>query len=358
MRRYAQTAVLLLLGGVLLRLAFGGTYARYVTGTWPPLLIVAGLALVAVGGATLWRDISFLRNPSDDGESTGPMRLGGLFGTVILSGSDRGAVARPEPPPPAPAGAAWLGEDPTWPVSIVDNRERALAAGLAAAAHEGLDEDGAGEPPALAAPTALLETVGTDSPAVVPEQAGGALRAQTPVDPFELVPGTRAPAAMGGQGSRGGWALLALALVILVLAPAGLGDAAAARTGAATPGPVAPLPDGDPVPLSLADYAALASAGGQALGERQVRLVGFLLAGPRAEPYLVRFTAGCCAAGARPIKVGLVGELPGELVPGQWLSIVGTYSELVDRDLLNGAPVPFVSVVEVTLIEEPADLYE
>jgi uncharacterized membrane protein YcgQ (UPF0703/DUF1980 family) len=118
------------------------------------------------------------------------------------------------------------------------------------------------------------------------------------------------------------------------------------------------LPAGDPVPMSLVDYAAHAVAGGQTLADRRVRLVGFVLAGPNGEPYLVRFRAGCCAAGAHPVKIGLVGDLPADLTPGQWFAMVGTYSELLDHDPLNGAPIPYLSVVEATPVEQPADAFE
>jgi uncharacterized repeat protein (TIGR03943 family) len=110
--------------------------------------------------------------------------------------------------------------------------------------------------------------------------------------------------------------------------------------------------------MSLVDYVRHAAAGGPALAGRQVRLVGFVMAGPRGEPYLARLLIGCCAAGARPVKVGLTGDLPGVLTPGRWVEVVGTYSDRTDADPANGAAIPYVSVVAVTEIPAPADPYD
>ena len=69
-------------------------------------------------------------------------------------------------------------------------------------------------------------------------------------------------------------------------------------------------------------------------------------------------SAPLVAAGAYPVKIGLVGDLPGELTPGQWFSVVGGYAELVDRDPRSGAPIPYLAVVEATPIPVPPDPYE
>jgi uncharacterized membrane protein YcgQ (UPF0703/DUF1980 family) len=89
-----------------------------------------------------------------------------------------------------------------------------------------------------------------------------------------------------------------------------------------------------------------------------VRLVGFVIPGPRREPYLARLVMGCCAAGAQPVKIGLTGDLPGVLTADTWVEVVGVYTEQVGRDPLNGAPIPYVSVVEVTTIGPPDHPYE
>lgn len=359
MRRYAQTVLLLLLGGLALRLAFSGDYSRYVMGAYLPLLVLAGLGLVAIAGVTLWRDIRTLGAPGDD-DATAPMTLGGLFGTVTLSAPDRTGsqpvADRTESQPVVDGPAPDRGSDTATDLSTVDSRERAIAAGLAAAAHEGLDATQELTPAAANEPTAVYGTVPVPAPA--PRQPP---RADVPpVDPFgtEPVPSTNASPIVAG--TRGGWALLLAALAILVLAPQTLGLDAASRLGtaaAATGSPPA-VPAEDPAPLSLVDYVQHAVAGGEALGDRRVRLVGFVVAGPRGEPYLARLAIGCCAAGARPVKVGLTGDLPGVLMPGTWVAVIGTFEERFDRDPVNGEPIPYISVVEVSPLEPPTDPYE
>jgi putative membrane protein len=221
-------------------------------------------------------------------------------------------------------------------------------------------DEGADAPPAeaLAAPTALLELA--DPAPAAGAASPGPLRSHTPVDPFAAVPPSEVPPApVGGAGSRGGWALAGLALVVLLLAPPGLGHEAAARLGTLAPAATVPaLPAGDPVELSLVDYSAHAVAGGGALADRRVRLVGFVVSGSNGAAYLARFSGGCCAAGAHPVKVGLVGDLPSTLVPGEWVAVVGGYSELLDRDPVNGAPIPYLSVVEYTPVPAPPDPFD
>lgn len=354
MRRYAQTVLLLLLGGLALRLAFTGDYSRYVMGAYLPLLVLAGLGLVATAGVTLWRDIRTLGAPGDD-DATAPMTLGGLFGTVTLSAPDRTGsqpvADRTVVEGPAPDRTSDTATD----ISTVDSRGR--AAGLAAAAHEGLDATQELIPSAANEPTAVFGTVPV-RPAPTPRQPP---RPDVPpVDPFGTEPAPTASASPVMPGTRGGWALLLAALAILVLAPQALGLDAASRLGtaAATAGAPPALPAEDPAPLSLVDYVRHAAAGGDALADRRVRLVGFVVAGPRGEPYLARLAVGCCAAGARPVKVGLTGDLPGVLTPGTWVAVIGTFAERFDRDPVNGEPIPYLSVVEVSSLDPPTDPYE
>src|SRR5690606_36979947 len=140
-------------------------------------------------------------------------------------------------------------------------------------------------------------------------------------------------------------------------APPALGPFSVSRAGtlATVAAGEAPAP-GDPVSMSLVDYAGYAAAGGQALTGRQVRLEGFAVAGPHGEPYLARLVVGCCAAG--PVKVGLAGDLPGVFTPGQWVEVVGVYDDRTDADPVNGAAIPYVSVVSVAEIPPPADPYD
>jgi uncharacterized repeat protein (TIGR03943 family) len=172
-----------------------------------------------------------------------------------------------------------------------------------------------------------------------------------------------ADGAGGGtsDGLRIGWLLLAAAIVLLLVAPPALGPFLANRgdtAKVAADGSVA-LPAGeDPVSISLSDYVAAAAAGGTSLAEHELRLVGFVVEGAHGEPYLARLVVGCCAASARPVWVGLTGDLPGILEQNQWVEVVGVYADQVDRDPVNGQPVPYLAVATIKYIDAPADPYE
>ena len=120
-------------------------------------------------------------------------------------------------------------------------------------------------------------------------------------------PHTVEPAAPGRV-----WALLAGALALVLLVPAGAGAYQAGRSAAVVSGPApsTPLPVGDPVPLTLREYTARAvDHDGSSLRGHTVTLTGFMMLAD-GRPYLARMTMGCCAADARPIEVGLLGNLP------------------------------------------------
>jgi uncharacterized repeat protein (TIGR03943 family) len=339
MRRYAQTALLLLLGGMLLKLVVTNAHLRYVRGGYAPLLVLTGVVLLVVAAVTLWRDLRTDAITRDDDTIAGGLKLDGIFGV------DRQRAARAAAEAARAAGG--------------DHRDRALAAGRAAAAHEGLGEAASAlEPAGMHAPTTALETVQPGGLSAV-SGAGSVSRTPSTGSP----PAGPLPGAIAGLPPRrrtsAGWALLAAALCVLVLAPPALGSFPAVRAGSLDPArSVGAVPEGDPVPMSLAEYASHAAAGGQALAGRRVRLVGFVIPGPRREPYLARLVMGCCAAGAQPVKIGLTGDLPGVLTADTWVEVVGVYTEQVGRDPVSGASIPYVSVVEVTTIEPPAQPYE
>ena len=366
MRRNAQAVLLLLIGGMLLKLVVTGSYDRYVRPIHAPLLVLAGVALVAIAGATLWRQMSRSlpvvgetgADEPDAEPEAGRPRAVVRFGAGRREGSALFGGGWAETGTGAPLLRQGLPrEDPTWPgvridVSDVDARRRAAAAGWAAAAHEGIDSQA---PPAESAATQPEE------PAV-----GGEIRPAQPA--LETGSGSEVAAsgpsgtvASRAPGTRIGWLLAVAALAVLVLAPPTLGSASASRGGTlvtTTSDVLPPLPSGDPVPMSLVDYARRAAAGGATLVDRRVQVVGFVVAGPRNEPYLARLVMGCCAAGARPVTVGLVGNLPGILAAGQWLAIVGTFTPESGQDPVNGGPIPYLSVVTVEEVAPPANPYE
>jgi uncharacterized repeat protein (TIGR03943 family) len=159
------------------------------------------------------------------------------------------------------------------------------------------------------------------------------------------------------------WLLLVPALALLIFSPPALGSFQASRNGTAlgsrASSDYAPLPAGDPVSVTLLDYASRAVFDrGQSLAGRRVQLTGFVIAGPSGQPYLARMIVSCCAADARPVKVGLAGDVPSNLRADEWVEVVGTYTERSDRDPVNGETIPYVQVASVRGIPAPNEPYE
>jgi uncharacterized repeat protein (TIGR03943 family) len=170
-----------------------------------------------------------------------------------------------------------------------------------------------------------------------------------------------------GHGQGRGWLDVAWLLVVpmavlLLIAPSALGSYSAARSGtalgAAPSSDYPPLPSGDPVRVSVLDYATRAVFDkGQSLGSRQITLSGFLLTAPGGW-YLTRMVITCCAADAQPIKVGLAGSVPSGLAANQWLEVTGRYSTKVDHDGVNGETIPYLDVTNAQPIAAPKEQYD
>jgi uncharacterized repeat protein (TIGR03943 family) len=158
-----------------------------------------------------------------------------------------------------------------------------------------------------------------------------------------------------------GWLLLVPVMALALLAPPPLGADAAANAGTALSAPTTdfpPLPDGDPVELTLLDYASRAVFDdGRSLADRRVQLTGFVTHGSAGETFLTRMVISCCAADARPIKVGLAGEVQDDLAADTWLRVVGRYTPTRATDEVNGAAIPYLEVVEVQSTTRPDDPY-
>src|SRR5439155_12237358 len=106
------------------------------------------------------------------------------------------------------------------------------------------------------------------------------------------------------------WLLVLPLFALILVAPPALGSYAATRTGTALPKPFGfpHLPAGDPLHLSVNDYAGRAVYDhGRSLGGRRVTITGFVAAGPDGVTYLIRMVLSCCAADAQPVKVALSG---------------------------------------------------
>lgn len=159
------------------------------------------------------------------------------------------------------------------------------------------------------------------------------------------------------------WLLLVPVVGMLLVAPDALGSYDAESSGTAVGSEASrssypELPDEDPVPLTLLDYAARAVFDeGRTLDGRRVLLSGFILY-EDGEPQLARMVVSCCAADARPVKIGLDGDVPPGLEPEQWVEIVGGYSPMRGRDEINGELVPYIEVESVTFIDIPDNQYQ
>jgi uncharacterized repeat protein (TIGR03943 family) len=157
------------------------------------------------------------------------------------------------------------------------------------------------------------------------------------------------------------WLLLLPLLALILVVPPALGSYAAGRagTGLQRPPGFAPLRAGDPVRLTLTDYAGRAVYDhGRSLRGRRVELTGFVTPGRGGVPYLTRMVLNCCAADAQPIKVALSGRLPAHVRPDAWLDVVGTYSGRRVKDEINDRPIPFLEVIQVRPVSGPRNRYE
>jgi uncharacterized repeat protein (TIGR03943 family) len=183
-----------------------------------------------------------------------------------------------------------------------------------------------------------------------------------PTDP----PGQPEPGQQehGHRESRVGWLLVLPVLGLLLVAPPALGSYSATTTGTTlTPEQAAelpPLPEYvDPVPLTVLDYAARAIWGEEdSLAGRRLQLTGFLITDRHGQPYLARLTLSCCAADARPIKVGLAGEAPVGLADDAWVEVVGTFVDRTGTDPINEATIPFLEVESWREVPAPRNPYE
>jgi uncharacterized repeat protein (TIGR03943 family) len=193
---------------------------------------------------------------------------------------------------------------------------------------------------------------------------------------YELMPARRAgrhsahqPSALIGASESAGdahepgvsWLLLVPVLALALLAPPPLGSDAAVHNGTALTAPTGdfpPLSEEDPAPLTVMDYASRAVFDeGRSIGDRRVRLTGFITTGTDGETFLARMVLSCCAADARLIKVGLRGAVPRDIGPDTWVEVVGTFTPYQVVDEINSGIIPFIEATSVTPVAVPDDPY-
>ncbi|HEY3010253.1 MAG TPA: TIGR03943 family protein [Micromonosporaceae bacterium] len=186
-------------------------------------------------------------------------------------------------------------------------------------------------------------------------------------EPHDREPHDREPHNADGDHAhrepRVGWALVLPVLGLLLVAPPALGSYAAGQSGTALSSQQTsdfpPLPKGDPAPISVLDYASRAVFDkGVSLRGRSVQLTGFVSNGSDGQPILARMILTCCAADARPIKVGLSGNAPAGLPGDTWIQVVGRYSERTVKDPVNEETIPYLEVETWQQIDPPKEQYE
>jgi uncharacterized repeat protein (TIGR03943 family) len=162
---------------------------------------------------------------------------------------------------------------------------------------------------------------------------------------------------------RVGWLLLLPVLGLLLVAPPALGSFAAGQAGSVTAAPASdsdypPLPEGDPAPVSLLDYASRALFDdGKSLAGRSLRLTGFVTPAPDGSPMLARIVLTCCAADGRPIKVGMSGQAPAEVPADTWVEVTGVYSPHRAKDPVNDVDVAYLEVTSWVEVPQPKQPY-
>lgn len=163
---------------------------------------------------------------------------------------------------------------------------------------------------------------------------------------------------------RVGWLLILPVLGLLLVAPPALGAYAAGQSGSALAGQQAEsdypaLPEGDPVEVTMLDYASRAVFDeGKSLTDRRLLLTGFVTQGPDGQPMLARMILSCCAADGRPIKVGLSGNVPTAVPSDTWIEVTGSYTAKTAKDPVNEATVPYLEVETWQEIPAPKQQYE
>lgn len=131
------------------------------------------------------------------------------------------------------------------------------------------------------------------------------------------------------HGPRVGWLLVVPFLLLGVVVPPPLGSYSAAEdTGIVTittAEGLGPLPAGDPLDLTLAEFQGRALYDAErSLEGRRVRLLGFASpAGRPGEWVLTRMSLNCCAADGFAVKVAVDGAQP--VADDEWVEVVGTW---------------------------------
>lgn len=163
----------------------------------------------------------------------------------------------------------------------------------------------------------------------------------------------------GSGGPRAAWLLLLPVLAIFLIAPPALGAYAAARDVANSAPPqeakAPPLPPGDPVQVTVAEYVGRAVwDDGLTLEGRTVEMTGFVTPDPEGGWWISRMAVACCAADAIASKVKVLNapDLPADTwvtITGRWVPGGGTKTDTA---------IPLVEVTDLVEVPQPRNPYE
>ncbi|WP_250037238.1 TIGR03943 family putative permease subunit [Paractinoplanes maris] len=165
------------------------------------------------------------------------------------------------------------------------------------------------------------------------------------------------------HGPGVGWLLILPVLGLLLVAPPALGSYAANQAGSVVAEPAGgsdypPLPAGDPVELSMVDYASRALFdAGKSLDGRELSLTGFITIAPDGAPMLARMVLSCCAADGRPIKIGLDGRAPIDVPADTWVQVTGVHTGRTSKDPVNNVDVAYFDVRTWQEVAQPKQPY-
>ncbi|MFI1482076.1 TIGR03943 family putative permease subunit [Streptomyces sp. NPDC020747] len=323
MNRQAQAAVLFLTGGAILHAALTDLYLRYVKAGLQPLLVAAGVVLIATAAATVWYERQAART----------------------SAGNEGRADR------TPTGNGR--RSARTPAGNGPEHEHEHHHGAAADTDTDI---------ARAVDTGTGIATAVDAAAEAPPRTDGPAQVGTPADPHDHDHDHDHGDAHVHHEPRISWLLVLPLLALILVAPPALGSYSAMRTGTALqkqPWGFADLPAGDTVRLNLVDYAGRAAYDhGRSLDHRHIKIAGLLALDRDGTPYLVRMALSCCAADAQPVKIGLTGRIPPVLRPDSWLEVTGTYTAKQTKDPVNDGIIPFLDVTEVKPVKAPRDPYD
>ncbi len=161
------------------------------------------------------------------------------------------------------------------------------------------------------------------------------------------------------HGPRAAWLLLLPVFAIFLIAPPALGAFAAARdtTNAVPPAEAKapPLPPGDPVDVTVADYVGRAVwDSGLTLEGRTVQMTGFVTPNPEGGWWLTRLALSCCAADAIASKIQAV-DAP-DLPADTWVTVTGTW--IPGGGTKSSTAIPLVQVQDLVEVPQPKNPYE